>query len=232
MVEQDPGPLAGAGPELVAVVQTLRDADLYPDQWSFEYDRLGQRVLDRLAKDGFDLVKHGPRDATPEQRDELWRSCLAKVREIGGTEDAAGNGGGSRSQAFYSIDGRFCRTELDRKQQDGTTAVYQVEAYLDFGDQVAVKVHRSWHSSEDYWEMQLAEEPERRVVVDGVHYRLGEEAFGRGSSRGHGGRRFDIRFRDGREVATTNLWRQGVVPPKFREQLPDNAVFFTPAQEG
>jgi len=45
---------------------------------------------------------------------------------------------------------------------------------------------------------------------------------------GCAGRRFWIRFFDGRTITTNNLWCQGEIPEEFREELPDNAEFYTP----
>jgi len=68
-------------------------------------------------------------------------------------------------------------------------------------------------------------EPANRVVIDGEHYMLGDNTAG---MKGFGGRRFDIEFFDGRRVTTTDLWFQGVIPPKWRERFPDNARFVQP----
>lgn len=62
------------------------------------------------------------------------------------------------------------------------------------------------------------------VRVNGRCFRIAEEAAP-GSFRGFGGARYIIRFNDGRLATTTNLWTQGVIPERFRERLPDNAVF-------
>jgi hypothetical protein len=64
------------------------------------------------------------------------------------------------------------------------------------------------------------------VVVKGCHYIIGaEKPTTPRSWRGFGGDRYHIRFNDGREVVSTNLWCQGPIPAQFREQLPDNAEF-------
>ena len=44
-------------------------------------------------------------------------------------------------------------------------------------------------------------------------------------SRGFSGEKFKIRFFDGREVITTNLWCNGKIPESHKELLPDNAEF-------
>lgn len=71
----------------------------------------------------------------------------------------------------------------------------------------------------------LAEKEDRSdcVVVDGVHYTIGNERDS--AMRGCGGARFKIKFNDGREVESTNLWCQGNIPPHLRDRLPDNARF-------
>lgn len=60
------------------------------------------------------------------------------------------------------------------------------------------------------------------VRADGGHYIIGDESE---TIKGFGGHEFIIQFNDGRRVTTTNLWFQGEIPPGFKEELPDNAVF-------
>lgn len=43
--------------------------------------------------------------------------------------------------------------------------------------------------------------------------------------QGFGGREHTIRFDNGDEIVTHNLWHQGEIPMWFREHLPNNAVF-------
>jgi len=76
-----------------------------------------------------------------------------------------------------------------------------------------------WLRKTDYTE-DLAD---RRVVVDGEHYMISVET-GPGF-RGFGGKQFIIQFFDGRIITTNDLWHQGTIPDRFREMLPDNAVF-------
>ncbi|MEV0617635.1 hypothetical protein AB0I81_30240 [Nonomuraea sp. NPDC050404] len=68
-------------------------------------------------------------------------------------------------------------------------------------------------------------DPAARVVVDGDHYAIGDDT---GGFRGHGGRRFDIEWFDGRKTTTRNLWHQGEIPPEWRHRYPDNARFVQP----
>jgi len=78
-----------------------------------------------------------------------------------------------------------------------------------------------WHEKIE-WRKQNDPKP---VVVDGVHYRIGNESASRLGSRGFSGSKFIIKFFDGRVVESTNLWCQGNIPEKFRDVLTDNARF-------
>ena len=65
--------------------------------------------------------------------------------------------------------------------------------------------------------------------INGEHYIIMPESD-LPSIRGFGGERFKIRFFDGREVITHNLWYQGVIPEAFKDDLPDNAEFVQEVQ--
>lgn len=65
-------------------------------------------------------------------------------------------------------------------------------------------------------------DPTAVVTKDYRHYRIGVES-GTPAFRGFGGHKFTVRFHDGREVETTNLWHQGTVPERFRHRLTPNA---------
>lgn len=88
-----------------------------------------------------------------------------------------------------------------------------------------------------YWQEQIAADaadPERAVIVNGVHHTLGDEPTEaqlrdrlKRSTLGWGGAKVRVRFHDGREVVSHNVWYQGEIPERWRDQLPDNAVFVT-----
>jgi hypothetical protein len=68
------------------------------------------------------------------------------------------------------------------------------------------------------------------VVIAGHMYYIGEEKYVGDTAyptwRGFGGRRFKIhRFDTDETIETTNLWHNGVIPDRFRDQLPDTAKF-------
>ena len=62
----------------------------------------------------------------------------------------------------------------------------------------------------------------RRVArAKGQHYVISPDvAHG---FKGYGGHKFVVRFHDGSEVTTCNMWHQGPIPERFASQLPDNA---------
>ena len=55
------------------------------------------------------------------------------------------------------------------------------------------------------------------------HFVIGPETNSTIAMKGHGGRKFIIRFKDGREVTTTNLWSQGTIPDRFKDRFKVNA---------
>lgn len=74
---------------------------------------------------------------------------------------------------------------------------------------------------------QDAERPETVVIVEGRHYMIEpdpDQPRDRGFA-GFGGAEFTVAFNDGRVVKSRNLWTQGEIPERFREQMPDNATF-------
>lgn len=62
------------------------------------------------------------------------------------------------------------------------------------------------------------------VRAKGFHYIIAEENEFT-TFKGCGGARFNINFKDGRKVTTTNLWCQGPIPEFLKDVLPDNAEF-------
>lgn len=74
-----------------------------------------------------------------------------------------------------------------------------------------------------YWQERVNnKESKKQVIIGGNVYQIGDEDS-TSCFRGFGGSRFEIEFFDGRKVTTTNLWSNGEIPEKFKEQLPDNA---------
>lgn len=93
--------------------------------------------------------------------------------------------------------------------------------------------YRDWQKREaaglcfscDHWLGLIA--PDASVaVIDGFRYSISpDQPEGFRGFIGHGGAEFVIRFDDGREVTTRNLWANGRVPPHFSARIPNNARF-------
>ncbi|MFJ5103197.1 hypothetical protein [Streptomyces sp. NPDC088554] len=147
----------------------------------------------------------------------LWDGVLRVVDSLKNSQPGHFS---SRDAAHYNADETSVTCDMRMGQDDGTSTVYRI----------TITVEASEDSADDFWTepsphpgiwRQPADcEPERRVVVDGQHYTIGP-----GNSGGFGGRRFDIKFFDGRLVTTHDLWSQGTIPPKHRGRYPDNARF-------
>ena len=60
------------------------------------------------------------------------------------------------------------------------------------------------------------------VIADGKHYIIGDENS-TDYFRGFGGAKVTIKFKNGRVVKSSNLWFQGNIPERFRNEMPDNA---------
>lgn len=159
--------------------------------------------------------------------DQMWSAVLKKCDELSSITDIGG--GSSRSPAYISSGGNAVQTTLDITRPDGSHIVYIVEAVLTFvANDFEVKYKTYYHNNEDYWNEILVHDKERgnAVIVNSTHYTLGDEnTRGSVSSRGFGGAKYVIRFHDGREVVSTNLWYQGPIPPALHYMFPDNAEF-------
>lgn len=77
-----------------------------------------------------------------------------------------------------------------------------------------------------FWIEKMEDRRPEVFYADGCRYTiLPDPPKGFRGFVGHGGAEFRIRFNDGREVVSRNLWTQGVVPKHFRERMPDTAIF-------
>lgn len=80
-----------------------------------------------------------------------------------------------------------------------------------------------------FWRKIIAEK-EKHIIIGGECYQDGGDIKNPSSYMflGFSGRRFWIRYFDGKEITTNNLWYQGKIPDEFRDQLPDTAEFYVP----
>jgi hypothetical protein len=163
-----------------------------------------------------------------ELRERLWKAAIEHSDEIIKAE--APYRSANRSIGFVSCNGLSVALTLDLGLIDGTSKVFHISATEGAGPwhtpgKPQLKVNRWFHNDEDHWEQQITEAGDPAVVIVGhTWYRIGKDV-GPLERRGFAGRRFQIRFHDGREVATNDLWFGGPIPPVFRDRLPDNAVF-------
>lgn len=73
-----------------------------------------------------------------------------------------------------------------------------------------------------FWMMRIALNSERVFQENGNSYFIGYETD---YPKGFGGRCWRVEFTDGRPpMETDSLWHGGIVPDRFKAQLPDNAV--------
>lgn len=159
---------------------------------------------------------------------ELWQKVLHESDRIRRVYHRDGGGGSSRSAAMAHADGRTVSCILDVQLPDGSHATYHIKAtkkaQFQSGPEISVSYDKYYHDNVRFWEEQLKDRNDA-VVIDNKHYRIGrEDAKG---SRGHGGSKFVIEFNDGTIITTTNLWYQGVIPPRLRDKFPNTARFQT-----
>jgi hypothetical protein len=177
---------------------------------------LGQQAMDCL-------------DSKKDHEDAIWHALLSTVDRI--RQEKPPYGGTSRTAGEYthhedgSIHGT-CRFSSGNK--DGSDTVYNLVATLK-NEEITVQIDTFIDHADDFWGPggpRDNDDPQKRVVVDGKHYHIGEPGLdGAQSFKGFSGRIWEIEFFDGRTARTDNLWCQGVVPPKWRERFPDNARF-------
>ncbi len=80
-----------------------------------------------------------------------------------------------------------------------------------------------------FWQRIIAEKDKHIIINNECCYDGGNvDNPSRYMFMGSSGRRFWIRFFDGQEITTNNLWYQGEIPKEFREQLPNTADFYIP----
>lgn len=159
-----------------------------------------------------------------------WKGVLKVVDELiellpdaaGGTSRTAGTFSQTdigRTQAkLYAT-----RAEYSHGQADGTSLKYEIE----------IRVVERVDSRDEYWGQQI-EDRENALVINGVHYRIGDRSGIPGPFKGFGGRKFAFRWKgDDEVIEVDDLWYQGPIPPKFRElaEFQDNAEWVDPEQE-
>jgi hypothetical protein len=179
-----------------------------------------QGVITELGTQALEFIA----SKKPEE-DALWTTLLAAVETL-----PKGHRGNSRGTGLFTHheDGTAVgRCRYNHGNQDGTNTNYDLTATRLPDGQITVQIDESPDDADWFWGpggVRDGDDPHERVVVDHVHYLISPDTTNRGS-QGHGGRRFEIKFFDGRTVITHNLWYQGPIPPKWHERFPNNAEF-------
>jgi hypothetical protein len=75
------------------------------------------------------------------------------------------------------------------------------------------------------WKTSLTCPQNDSIRIDGNHYQALPIPRDPGKFLGCAGRRFVIKFDNGPELVTNNLWCQGPIPKIWQDKLPDNAKF-------
>jgi hypothetical protein len=187
----------------------------YADEYRAHITDLGNQAMDYLES-----------KKAEEQR--LWKTVLDTVEQIKqGKREYSGTSRGIAEYTHHEDGPIDCTCQYKSGNEDGSSTVFQITATLVDG-QIVVKTEESIDHADWFWGpggVRDGDDPQRRVVVDGTHYYLGDDRKQPGEFKGFAGRRWEIEFFDGRRIGTNDLWYQGVVPPKWRERYPDNARF-------
>lgn len=81
----------------------------------------------------------------------------------------------------------------------------------------------------NFWNEIIAEK-DKYIIINNTCYRDGGKTPGN-YFKGFGGRRFYIRYFDGREITTDNLWCQGDIPEEYQDILKNEAEFYYPEEK-
>ncbi len=195
-------------------------------------DEVWQTVTAALEKQrwggGFSLADDAGKPAaiiTSERHHDLWQAVMARCDEL--KQQHKPNHGHSQSSALADWDGRGVSGILGVGQGDGTDLVYRIHARTTGRpESISVGHDGPWLDSHDaFWAQQLADRS-TAVVINHEHYRVRPDSGRPGPGDGFDGQMFRIRWlADGSVTETRNLWHQGIIPPSWRDRLPDNAEF-------
>ncbi len=169
---------------------------------------------------------------TSERYEELWHAVLAKCGELEKQHLAPGRGT-RRTAGMTGPDGEGMSAILGLGQGDGTDLVFHVEAHIAPRGTIEIRYDGPWLDCHDQFWSEQASDRSNAVVVNHEHYRITPDLSPSMSDcAGFAGALFRIRMLDsGKVIESRNLWRQGVIPPSWRDRLPDNAEFIREYRE-
>jgi len=154
---------------------------------------------------------------TVAEAEKLWQAVLAECERL-----VPGQGACMRTAGAYGVDGRSCSAFLSRTNEDGTSTSWFIIVHHNPGNRPAARWHVQVHgpatdSHDEEWQRRLDGDRSRSLVCGHHWYTIGP-----GSSGGFGGHRF--RFRNlatGEVTESRDMWHGGVIPPAWRERIPD-----------
>ena len=98
---------------------------------------------------------------------------------------------------------KYCENTKDRMEADG------ICFYCDFWEE-----HKRYDDAH----------PDEFVIINGTHFMISPED--QNGMRGFDGRKFTIKFNNGKKITTTNLWHQGEIPEHFKHYWPKDTAKF------
>lgn len=169
-----------------------------------------------------------------ETRLKLGKLCRDKVDEIR-AKHCQGWRGGSGGPVYFSSVYPNAQYVSSTTLADGSDRVDIITARMPSGhsrmQEPSIEVRTSFSNNDEFWapraDAYAKEEGSHRIaVIEGQWLTIGGVKYpARGD--GFGGGHFRIKFNDGTVVDTRDLWSGGVIPPAWREKIPNNAEFLT-----
>lgn len=147
--------------------------------------------------------------------------CVMRIDRDGGTHSLGLGKGATEADAI---------AKLAEIEANGFCVECSDALYDSYEPKIKSRIHSERKCFEClFWLDYVATQNDQtHVIVKGFHYVIApDKPKGYQGFLGHGGAEFVIRFKDGREVISHNLWAQGSVPRRFRDRLPNNAEFVT-----
>lgn len=174
-----------------------------------------------------------------EEKDACWDVLLKRVHKIDRESKADGtNRGTRRSGGAILLGQKGMSVEFQISQNDGRSKLHLIKAYYYPEHSIRLDESVYWSDNDWFWEPRakaVRDNPDGYLIVNHQFYTLGS-----GNGGGFGGRK--IRYQRRIEMTgplddensgfvyseteeTRDLWYGGVIPPAWRDRLPDNAVF-------
>lgn len=203
-------------------------------------------MQERNEAPDFALIRRRISDAMSTRADEILAESVASGYNRGSSrgpmvvDPAARHPFGTMKVKIFRTDGRTEFTFIEARISTGGNRHPAGEVYL--------TEEKAWSDNDDFWQPRLEMyDPAVHLIIDHQWYKVGKEERDREGrlkpGGGFAGRLFRYRMLDtggvqrpgpsgpggkllpGPIKESRNLWFGGVIPPSWRDRLPDNAVF-------